>query len=212
MRENYVKQPPEVEVWPHGGGCDIILRRNIEVVTDEDGEYWECEERQIRLTEEVDTQEVSSNVEKFWAIAGGETTLDELKKQKVAEMSAICNKEITKGIDIVLSDGETHHFSLSVEDQTNINSMFALITSGDTMIPYHANGEKCIFFTAEEFGKIVDAAMAHKTFHLTYYNSLRDFITAMTSSEEIQSVKYGMEIPEQYQSDVLKQILAEASA
>ena len=70
MRENYVKQPPEVEVWPHGGGTDIIMRKNISITQDEDGnDRWECDERQIRVDGSVSIDDVNADFDSWWLSA-----------------------------------------------------------------------------------------------------------------------------------------------
>ena len=43
-------------------------------------------------------------------------TVDYIKNVKIAEMSNTCNKIITNGIDVQLSDGNTYHFSLTTQD------------------------------------------------------------------------------------------------
>lgn len=211
MKESYVCRPPEVEAHSHGGGTDIILRKNIAEVTDEEGVRWECEERQMRSENDVRVEDVLHSFPAFWAIAGGEKTPTQLQEEKISEMSECCHAAITAGIDIVLEDGKNHHFSLTVEDQTNINSMFGLLATGTTQVPYHADHEPCAYFTAEEFGKIVEAATAHKTFHVTYFNSLREYIRSLDDAESINAVYYGIGIPADHQSDVLKMILAQTA-
>jgi hypothetical protein len=42
------------------------------------------------------------------------------------------------------------------------------------------------------------------TFQTTYYNSLRDYIKSLDNIKDIIDVTYGVDIPEEYQSEVLK--------
>lgn len=42
------------------------------------------------------------------------------------------------------------------------------------------------------------------TFHTTYFNSLRDYIKSLTDIEDVMAIEYGVEIPVEYQSEVLK--------
>ena len=48
------------------------------------------------------------------------TTIEYVKASKIAEMNYVCNKVIENGIDVVLSDGKTYHFSLTTQDQLNL--------------------------------------------------------------------------------------------
>lgn len=136
-----------------------------------------------------------------------EATLDYVKANKVAELSRICNQTIIEGFDVALSDGQEHHFSLSTQDQLNLISLSSMLSGGMDSIPYHADGEMCVFFPAKDIMTIVEAATAHKTYHVTYFNSLREYVNSMDNIEDVYAVVYGVEIPEEYQSDVLKALL-----
>ena len=54
----------------------------------------------------------------------------------------------------------------------------------------------------------MDSVTAHKTFHVTYFNSLKVYINAMDNITDISAVQYGVEIPEEHQSDILKDLYA----
>lgn len=136
-----------------------------------------------------------------------EITVDYVKNQKIKEIRNMCNKLITDGFDVILSDGENHHFSLTTQDQLNLTTLSAMVASGAETIPYHADGETCKFFSTEDVQKIIQAAMDFKTFHITYHNALKLYVDSLQLLEDVENVSYGMEIPEEYQSEVLKIIL-----
>lgn len=138
------------------------------------------------------------------------TTIDFLRSSKINEMSYACRKTIEAGFDLELRN-ETHHFSLDTQDQLNLISLGAMAQTQDS-IPYHADGEECKFYTAAEINAIVAAATAHKVYHTTYYNALKNYINALETIEEIGAITYGVEIPEEYQTDVLKALLNEANS
>lgn len=135
-----------------------------------------------------------------------EVTLEYIRKSKIAEMSAECQKTITGGFDIVLSDGESHHFSLTVQDQLNLITLSAMAETGETAIPYHADGELCKEYSTEDISAIIDTANAFKVYQLTYYNALKSYIGGMDDIGEISEVGYGVEIPEEYMTEVLKKV------
>lgn len=136
-----------------------------------------------------------------------EITIDYLKNQKIKEIRKLCNQIITNGFDVTLSDGENHHFSLTTQDQLNLTTLSAMAASGTENIPYHADGEPCKFFSVKDVQTIVQTAMDFKTFHITYHNALKNYIDSLVLMDDIEKVSYGMEIPEEYQSEVLKIIL-----
>lgn len=135
-------------------------------------------------------------------------TVDYVKSVKIAEMSNTCNKVITNGFDVVLSDGNSYHFSLTTQDQLNLITLSSMIASGETQIPYHADGELCRFYSAEDINTIITTATQFKTYQVSYFNALKAYVESMTDIETIGAVTYGMEIPAEHQSDVLKVLLA----
>ena len=135
-------------------------------------------------------------------------TVDYVKGVKIAEMSNTCNKVITNGFDVVLSDGNSYHFSLTTQDQLNLITLSSMIASGETQIPYHADGELCRFYSAEDINIIITTATQFKTYQVSYFNALKAYIESMTDIGTLGAVVYGIEIPAEHQSDVLKVLLA----
>lgn len=135
-------------------------------------------------------------------------TLEYLKAQKIKEMSHICNQTITNGFDITLSDGKEHHFSLTTQDQLNLITLSAMVSAGETTIPYHADGELCKHFSINDIENVIHTATVFKTYHTTYYNSLKEFIESIQGRNEVSNIYYGVTIPNEYQSEILKELLS----
>ena len=135
-------------------------------------------------------------------------TLEYLKVQKIKEMSHICNQTITNGFDITLSDGKEHHFSLTTQDQLNLITLSAMVSAGETTIPYHADGELCKHFSINDIENVIHTATVFKTYHTTYYNSLKEFIESIQGRNEVSNIYYGVTIPNEYQSEILKELLS----
>ena len=129
-------------------------------------------------------------------------SIEFIRSSKISAMSYACRKAIEQGFDLVLH-GETHHFSLTTQDQLNLMSLSATAQTQD-LIPYHADGELYTYYTAEEINSIIKAANDHKVYHTAYYNSLKAYVNALATIEEIAAVTYGTEVPEEYKSDVLR--------
>ncbi|MDY4495025.1 MAG: hypothetical protein SPE24_09165 [Erysipelotrichaceae bacterium] len=160
--------------------------------------------KEIEITdEEPDIQEELPQID-----SDEEVTIEYVKAVKSAEMSATCNKIITNGFDVILSDGENHHFSLTIQDQLNLITLSSMVAAGETVIPYHADGELCKGYSVEDITTIINTATSFKTYHVTYFNSLKVYIDSMNDINEVNNVVYGIDIPEEYQSDVLKQLLS----
>ena len=130
-----------------------------------------------------------------------------IREGVIRKMSAACNAAIVAGVDVLIQ-GTVCHFSLDIEDQLNMISLQGMLAAGAETVPYHADGQECRFFTAEEFSRIAAAATAWKIYQESYFNSLRAYIMTMTDIGILAAVTYGMNIPEEFQTDVLKHLLA----
>ena len=128
-------------------------------------------------------------------------TLEFIRSSKINAMSYACRITIEAGFDLDLR-GETHHFSLSIQDQLNLMSLSMMVQTQE-LIPYHADGEESTFYTAEEVKQIIDAAATFKNYHLAYYNALKAYINDLDTIEAIAAIEYGTPIPDEYKSDVL---------
>ena len=117
---------------------------------------------------------------------------------KLSSLSNSCNEIITNGAEITLTDGSKKTFSYSIEDQANVSEMFNAIVMGATSYPYHANGEGCKMYSAEDIVKIYSALTALKTSQVTYYNQLREYAKTLEFVPDIQSIVYGQELTGTY--------------
>ncbi len=136
-------------------------------------------------------------------------TLTLVRNAKIADMRKTCNETITAGVDVALTDGAVHHFDLNMEDQINLMTLEKMAEAGEAAIPYHETGGLCRFYTAEDIMRIVNGAAAFKTFHVSYYNSLCNYIAALEDIGEIDAIRYGDEIPAEYRSEVLTALMQE---
>lgn len=125
-----------------------------------------------------------------------------IRESKINQMNYACRMAIENGFDLIIHD-ETQHFSLTTQDQLNLMSL-SVLAQTQSLIPYHADGEQCVFYTAEEINEIVAKANELKIYHTTYYNALKNYINSLETIEEIAAIEYGIPIPDEYKSDVLK--------
>lgn len=168
----------------------------------ESNEVVEAEEdNQSEQYEEV--QEQASNIDN--------QSLEFVRNSKLLEISHACNKTITDGFNIVLSDGAQHHFSLTTQDQLNLITLSTMIANGETTIPYHADGELCRFYSATDMLAIITYATQYKTYQVSYHNALKLYVESLSDMNVISSIYYGIEIPEAYLSDVLKSFAAQGN-
>ena len=86
------------------------------------------------------------------------------------------------------------HYSLTEHDQTELLAQAQAVKEGAAAVPYHADGELCRMYPAEEFTALAQAATAHVFYHRTYCNHVNAWI-ARADLAELDSIKYGAELP-----------------
>ena len=139
-----------------------------------------------------------------------EPTLEEIKESKVVEMNIAQQAAIQAGVDIELADGATEHFSLTDHDQTSLIGLQGRVDAGEEQIPWHTSDESehCKFYTNADMAMVTSAAMEYVTWHITYFRDLRIYIRSLQTKEEVEAVTYGMDIPQEYQSEPLRAMIA----
>jgi hypothetical protein len=70
----------------------------------------------------------------------------------------------------------------------------SLVQQGAPFVPYHADGELCRMFTAEEFMAVANTAIQHIFYHRTYCNHLNAWIRR-GSLAEVRDMFYGVDLP-----------------
>lgn len=219
-RESYLLQPQQLEIYDVDGSTDIIMRKNIAETEKENvleggkiQKYtvWECDEVQLKYNGTVNADEVEKNFD-YWFAKADEAaepenmtslTLEDARKAKFKEVSEACENTIYAGIDVSTSSG-IEHFSLTEKDQLNLFGKKMQLIAGEEKLEYHEDGEPCKYFTAEDMQKIIEKAMFWVSYNTTYCNALNMMIKAATSAEEVEKMSWGMEIPEEFQNEVLK--------
>ena len=136
-----------------------------------------------------------------------EDTLADIKQNKKDETSHACKQIIYSGIDVTLTDNTTEHFSLTETDQLNLFCKQVQIAAGATSLEYHADGKSCRYYSSDDIQRIINAAMRFVSYHTTYCNSMYMWILGCETKEEVKAITHGDDIPEQYQTEVLKSYL-----
>ena len=139
-------------------------------------------------------------------------TLAELQASKKQEISRACEQTIYSGVSVTLADGSTEHFALTEHDQLNLFGKQVQLAAGAEQMEYHSDGQPCRYYNAADMTTIITKAMWHVSYHTTYCNALNMWIAGCESAEEVQQIFYGADVPEQYQSEVLKAYLVKIAA
>ena len=136
--------------------------------------------------------------------------LDEIRTDKLAELSASCNAAITAGMDVETTQG-TEHFSLQETDQINLTTALSAVQSGAAGYPYHADGQLCRLFTAAEIQAIAAASVKHKLYHTTLCNHLLIWARRAETKEELTGITYAADgMPEDLAANMAAVLAAAA--
>ena len=123
-------------------------------------------------------------------------SIEIVRADKLAELSADCNAAITAGMDVETTKG-TEHFSLQETDQINLTTALSAVQSGAAGYPYHADGQLCRLFTAAEIQAIAAASVRHKLYHTTLCNHLLTWARRAETREELSGITYSADgLPE----------------
>ena len=115
--------------------------------------------------------------------------VEQVRAAKKAEIGLACSAAIYAGIDVGGA-----HYSLTEHDQTELMAQFQTVKAGAEEVPYHADGELCRMYTAEEFTALSQTATAHVFYHRTYCNHLNAWIKR-DGLDEIPAIVYGADLP-----------------
>lgn len=142
-------------------------------------------------------------------------TLAEVQDNKKAEVNAACEAMIVSGVNVTLADGTVEHFDLKERDQLNLFGKQIQVNAGLESIEYHTDTTpttNCKYYSNADMQSIIQAVMWHVSYHQTYCISLKVWIDACEAKEEVEEIFYGADIPERYQSEVLKSYLVRIAA
>ena len=141
-----------------------------------------------------------------------EPTIAELRASKKQEISQECEQAIYSGVSVTLADGSTEHFALTEHDQLNLFGKQVQLVAGAERLEYHSDDHPCRYYDAADMQTIITKAMWHVSYHTTYCNAINMWISGVQTAEELQQIFYGADVPEQYQSEVLKAYLLQIAA
>ena len=135
--------------------------------------------------------------------------LESVKQRKIDEMNQIQQQTIENGFNATLTDGTVEHFTLTGHDQTSLLGLAGQVQAGIEQIPWHTSDhdEPCKYYSNADMKIITDMATIFVTFEVTWFRDLRIYINSLQTKEEVEAIEYNIIIPEEYQSEVLKDLL-----
>ncbi len=130
------------------------------------------------------------------SVSGDSLELQRARESKISQLSIECNKCITDGVSVLLSDGRYHQFELTTEDQLNLFNIERVLNLGADSYIYHEKGGLCREFSEKELRMIIFSARKFITFQTTYFNLIKNCINNMYDIDGINNIQYGDDIPD----------------
>lgn len=154
--------------WMEAVDVEAVIADIIRIEEDE----YNCLVSAIESNEEVKFADES--VVEFEQVVDEveELTIDYIRSAKIAELKRECNLAITEGFDMEFSDGETRHFTLSLDDQ------ISLLTQA---------------YFNEDMQPVVVKMNNFKINHMARLKELEEYVNSLTGIEEITAVSYRKE-------------------
>ena len=116
-------------------------------------------------------------------------SLDDVKANKIKELSEQVNNIITNGFDLDIN-GEFKHFSLEVHDQQNITSICQYLLSHEELSEYlyHADNEDMKLYSRENIFAIRDKMIETITGAVEDYHKKRSIVNSLETVEEVNDI------------------------
>lgn len=183
------------------GECDVVFATNVterEVLnegSEEPSTEYVYDLFRIRHPySEVLAEQIEADYE-AWLEVAIDQILQKAKKEKAREVKGKCETTIYDGVDVETDFG-VEHFSLSTHDQQNLSTIKMILAGGAEMYPYHAGGQPCALYSAEDLNRLIETATAHIVYHTTYCNLLCVWIARETDEDVVNGIYYGIDLPE----------------
>lgn len=195
MSDKYDELHPD---WLETDGIARICYKLVSIIRDEEGQEIGREEGSaVTITTMAEQFESNLALAQAEAWPGSVTvervtddrSLDQIRADKLTELSTACNAAITAGMDVETTQG-AEHFSLQETDQINLTTALSAVQAGAPGYPYHADGQLCRMFTAAEIQAVAEASVQHKLYHTTLCNHLMTWARRADTKDELSGITY----------------------
>ncbi len=161
----------------------------------------------IQEISEEEFNRLSSLLNSGQEITADKNSLTKAQREKIQQLSSMCNNKIVQGFSVILSDGESYGFKLTIEDQINLTLLETQLNAGESTFIYHATNQPCRSFNREDMLRIIRTFRQFVLYHTTYFNLTKQYIKSLTDIEKVRLFTYGTDISDTVNDIVLKQIL-----
>lgn len=158
------------------------------------------------LLNALDQEDEVIDNQKDSTIGENKEDIEYIKKGKIKEIKKECERIIVEGIDLTLPDAGSGHFTFSQSNQSYIELLTTRAKNDNDMLPYHFDGEQDKNFTKNDILTLKKAMDQHVMYNRVYGNTLEFYIDQLENVQEINAVVYRNAIPEQFKTEILRQL------
>lgn len=140
-----------------------------------------------------------------------ERDLAGVKINRIEKNNVYCNMYIKNGISYTFEDGTSKRYSYKLEDQINFAELRSLYTQGilseEDKVMLKANEEQeyelvPIKIVIDIHNKLIK----NKHYQLFYLRQMNNYVNSLTTINDVHRLQYEMNLPEEYQTIIDKQM------
>ena len=208
---------------------NLVEKEVVNESTEEIEIMYQYDEYELELSNRTDLHTyVESNYDKMFEFVKNKQIEDltEYKKNKISILSQTCGEIIDNGITL---DGK--QYSAKLEDQMELLATVSSIESKVSVInnrleyeeiteeeamnlimslttSWHSNSEACEVWNAMNFIEFANKIQEHVTWNKTYLGGLKELVNRKRTTESIDEIYYGIDLPEDLLENVMNIIEA----
>ena len=110
-------------------------------------------------------------------------TYKEILNNKISELSHMCQCTIEAGLTI-----NDLHYSYTEKDQINLGDIVNTVKITGLPLGYHADGQKCTEYSAEDLINIYIQLAMNKYCQQTYFNQSREYLKSLEESDSNKEI------------------------
>lgn len=194
----------------------ILVNSNSQIIAYSDNTQINCEDNSVKRYEITHCDFSFGNENYYYTEEKGvylnpeyiQNSINKLKFTKIQSLSTTCSNIIYQGTDVTLSDNTTQHFTLTERDQLNLSGIGLKLLMGAEQVAWHEDDEtkECQYYSAQDAQLIIGTLTTFKEYHITYFRDLRIYVNSLQTVEEVNAIEYGFALPEEFKSQVLKDL------
>lgn len=132
-------------------------------------------------------------------------TMEEYKEYLLKQIGVACREQIYGGTQVQLpSSGAIEKYTYNDDDQRNLTNAMAILIIAPELpsVPYHPSGGFCRMIPSLDLLTIYSTLQLQLTYLTTRCNFMRMWIKGINTKEELLTINWNTELPEEYQQQV----------